>query len=93
VAVAGGRWTVEESFQQGKGLAGLDEHQVRTWTSWYRWSLFSMPAYAFVATMAATQGHQQNPSASALIALTCNEIAHLLSALFSAETDTQHVLG
>ena len=29
VRVAGRRWTVEESFQAGKGLAGLDEHQVR----------------------------------------------------------------
>ena len=25
VRVAGSRWTVEESFQAGKGLAGLDE--------------------------------------------------------------------
>ena len=29
VAVAGRRWRVEESFAQGKNLAGLDEHQVR----------------------------------------------------------------
>jgi SRSO17 transposase len=34
VRVAGRRWTVEETFQSGKGLAGLDEHQVRRWTSW-----------------------------------------------------------
>jgi SRSO17 transposase len=33
VRVAGRRWTVEETFQAGKGLAGLDEHQVRRWTS------------------------------------------------------------
>lgn len=26
VKVAGRRWTVEESFQSAKGLAGLDEH-------------------------------------------------------------------
>ena len=42
VRVAGRRWTVEESFQAGKGLAGLDEHQVRRWTSWQRWTLFAM---------------------------------------------------
>src|SRR6202171_1693358 len=28
VRVAGWRWKVEESFQTGKGLAGLDEHQI-----------------------------------------------------------------
>src|SRR5215469_7150220 len=37
VTVAGLRWTIEENFQAGKGLTGLDEHQVRRWTSWYRW--------------------------------------------------------
>src|SRR3954453_17335730 len=31
ITVAGRRWTIEESFQAGKGLAGLDEHQVRGW--------------------------------------------------------------
>ena len=93
VAVAERWWAVEEGFQKGKGLAGLDEHQVRRWTSWHRWSLFSMLAYAFVAAMAAAQGRKQNPPSSALVALTCNEIAHLLNALFAAETDTEHVQG
>ena len=41
VRVAGRRWTIEETFQTGKGLAGLDEHQVRRWTSWRRWTLLS----------------------------------------------------
>jgi SRSO17 transposase len=38
VRVAGRRWTIEECFQTGEGLAGLDEHQVRRWTSWRRWT-------------------------------------------------------
>jgi len=33
VTVAGLRWTIEENVQAGKGLTGLDEHQVRRWTS------------------------------------------------------------
>ncbi|WP_435822597.1 IS701 family transposase [Microbispora bryophytorum] len=37
VRVAGSRWQVEETFQSGKALAGLDEHQVRRYTSWSRW--------------------------------------------------------
>ncbi len=37
VATAGRRWMVEEDFQASNGLAALDEHQVRRWTSWYRW--------------------------------------------------------
>lgn len=37
VRTAGSRWRVEETFQAGKGLAGLDEHQVRRCSSWRRW--------------------------------------------------------
>jgi hypothetical protein len=33
--------------QAGKGLAGLDEHQVRRWTSWQRWTVFAMLAHAW----------------------------------------------
>lgn len=37
VKVAGSRWQVEETFQTEKGLAGLDEHQVRRYPSWASW--------------------------------------------------------
>ncbi|MET7304943.1 IS701 family transposase [Embleya sp. NPDC005575] len=80
VRVAGRRWTVEETFQSGKGLAGLDEHQVRRWTSWRRWVTLAMLAHAFLAITAA---HEQtrHPSPDGLIPLTCNEIQHLFTTL------------
>ncbi|MBB5792358.1 SRSO17 transposase [Streptomyces caelestis] len=46
VRVAGSRWRVEETFQSGKGLAGLDEHQVRRYASWSRWVTLAMLAHA-----------------------------------------------
>jgi hypothetical protein len=46
VPVAGQRWTIEKIFQTGKGLAGLDQHQVRRWTSWHRWATLAMLAHA-----------------------------------------------
>lgn len=46
--VAGRRWTVEETFRAGKGLTGLDEHQVRRWASWHRWVTLAMLAHAFL---------------------------------------------
>lgn len=76
VRVAGRRWTVEESFQAGKGLAGLDEHQVRRWTSWRRWTLLAMTAHALLAVIAARE-HAERPAPDGLIALTCNEIRRL----------------
>ena len=79
VRVAGRRWAIEESFQAGKGLAGLDEHQVRGWTSWRRWTLLAMIAHALLAVLA-TQDSQR-PTGTGLIGLTCNEIRRLLNLL------------
>ncbi len=80
VRVAGRRWTVEESFQTGKGLTGLDQHQVRTWRSWHRWTILVMLAHAFLAVVTATQRtvEQCNPS---LIRLSVNEFRRLFAAL------------
>jgi SRSO17 transposase len=78
VRVAGRRWTVEESFQAGKGLAGLDEHQVRRWTSWRRWTLLAMIAHALLAVIAARE-HTERPAPNGLIALTCSEIRRLFT--------------
>jgi SRSO17 transposase len=58
VRVAGRRWTIEESFQAGKGLAGLDERQVRRWTSWRRWTLLAMIAHALPTVIAAKRAHR-----------------------------------
>ena len=62
VTVAGLRWTIEENFQAGKGLAGLDEHQVRRWTSWYRWVTLAMLAAAFLTIAAAPEHAPARPS-------------------------------
>ncbi len=83
VRVAGRRWTVEESFQSGKGLAGLDQHQVRRWTSWRRWTLLAILAHAFLAVLAAT-AHDHDPQPDGLIPLTRNEIHHLLNTRYYA---------
>ncbi|GLW74687.1 transposase [Kitasatospora phosalacinea] len=78
VKVAGRRWTVEETFQAAKGLAGLDEHQVRRWTSWHRWTTLAMLAHAFLAVTAAIE--RAAPTAPGLAPLTCNEIRRLFAA-------------
>jgi hypothetical protein len=44
---------VEECVQQGKGQAGLDQHQVRTWHSFHRHTVLSMCAQALLAIAAA----------------------------------------
>lgn len=80
--MAGRRWAVEESFQAGKELAGLDEHQVRRWTSWHRWTVLAMLAHAFLAVTAATERARAAPPAG-LIPLTPNEIRRLFIGLLT----------
>jgi SRSO17 transposase len=77
VQVAGRRWTVEENFQASKELAGLDQHQVGRWASWYRWVTLAMLAAAFLAIAAATQ----DPAPDGYIPLTRNEISRLLTTI------------
>jgi SRSO17 transposase len=92
VTVAGTRWTTEENFQAGKGLAGLDEHQVRRWDSWYRWTTLAMLALAFLTITAATE-HARHPPPDDQIPLTRNEIAALFSTLIiNPVKDTPHRL-
>ncbi len=55
VRVAGQRWRIEESFQAAKTLTGLDQHQVRKWTSWHRWTTLAMLAHAFLAVATAAE--------------------------------------
>ncbi len=83
VRVAGRRWTIEETFQTGKGLAGLDEHQVRRWTSWQRWTLLAMLAHALLVVIAANE-HADRPAPAGMIPLTCSEIRRLLTILVVA---------
>nr|WP_017608521.1 transposase [Nocardiopsis xinjiangensis] len=92
VVAAARRWRVEESFAQGKNLAGLDEHRVRGWRPWHRWSLLAMVAYAFLV-LCRLRGLRRTRPPSDLVALPCNEIARLLHELFRVEHDLEHALG
>ena len=80
--MAGRRWTVEERIQTSKGLCGLDQHQVRRWRSWYRWTTLAMLAHAFLVVAALTD-NTRHPPPPGLISLTCNELQHLFAALLA----------
>ena len=87
--VAGRRWTIEESFAAGKELAALDEHQVRTWTSWKRWTALAILTHAFLSAMAATEPPPQGDS---LIRLTRNEIRRLIAAVTTPPHNHEHLM-
>ena len=78
VRVAGSRWQVEEAFQAGKGLCGLDQHQGAAGAA----GTGGDPglAYAFLVVAAVTE-HAQRPAPPWVVELTCSETQHLLAAL------------
>ena len=84
VHVAGLRWRIEEGFASAKELTGLDEHQVRSWTSWHRWTLIAMLAHAFLSVTAAAIATDHNDPA--LAPITRNELRHLLTITLIAAT-------
>jgi SRSO17 transposase len=51
VAVAGRRWTVEESLEAAKGEVGLDHYEVRHYHGWYRHITLAMLALAYLAVV------------------------------------------
>jgi SRSO17 transposase len=85
VKIAGIRWTTEENFQAGKGRAGLDEHQVRRWGSWYRWTTLAMLALAFLTVTRASLADDD-----AGLASSANEIRRMFTALCAQPRDQQH---
>jgi SRSO17 transposase len=98
VRVAGTRWKAEEGFAGGKELAGLDQHQVRTWTSWTRWTILAMIAHAFLSVMTAAQprpgarGVHRDEHGHELVPLTRNEIRRLFAGLLCQPRPIRHQL-
>jgi hypothetical protein len=80
VKVAGSRWKIENGFAASKELAALDEHQVRSWTSWQRWTILALLAHALLSVLASQADHGP-PPAGQLIPLTTREIRRLFTGL------------
>jgi hypothetical protein len=92
----GGRWRIEEDFENGKDL-GLDHYQVRSWVGWYRHLTLVMLALAFLTGICARMqasplagavpadkaALEQDPSAGepSMLGLTVPEVRHLLAHL------------
>jgi SRSO17 transposase len=53
VRAVGRRWSVEESFESGKELVGLDQYEVRRWDAWYRYITLAAVAHAFLCVLRA----------------------------------------
>jgi SRSO17 transposase len=103
VTAWGGRWRIEEDFEQGKDL-GLDHYEVRSFVGWYRHITLVMLALAFLVSIAAAahQPHQEpaltgeppaDPRPPDLWPLSVPEARHLLARLlFPAPSSVRLVI-
>ena len=62
ILAAGLRWNIEDDNKAGKDQLGLDQYQVRGWTSWHRHVTISMLAQAFLAVTRSGLGKDQPQS-------------------------------
>ena len=77
-------WSTECCFQNAKGAVGLDQHQVRRWDSWHRYTTLVMLAAAILTAIAANERRQ--PVEPGLIPLTVTEIRRLFAKLVTIVT-------
>jgi hypothetical protein len=57
VRVAGTHWSVEGCFEAAKGEVGLDHHEVRSWTGWYRHITLTPQALALLVVLRGVPSH------------------------------------
>ena len=88
IRVAGVRWSIECCFQTSKNAVGLDQHQVRRWDSWYRYTTLVMLAHAVLTVIATHERVRQQPEDHTLIPLTVNEIRRLFAKLIANTVHT-----
>ena len=60
VRAAGQRWAIETCFEESKQLLGMDQYEVRSWTSWYRHMTLVILAHDFLAMTKAAQQKKQH---------------------------------
>ena len=59
------RWCIETDLQIGKGEAGLDEYEVRSWQGWHHHMVLAMLAAAFLLTLRLDWGEKDAPDHAA----------------------------
>lgn len=88
VRIAGTRWCIETCFQTAKGTVGLDEHQVRRWGSWYRYTTLVLLAHAVLTVIAVGERGRTPAPGKDLIPLTVKEIRHLFAKMIANTVHT-----
>jgi SRSO17 transposase len=59
--VAASRWPIETEFRCNKGLVGLDEYEVRSWSGWHHHITMSLLASAFLLCLQQDWGGKRGP--------------------------------
>jgi hypothetical protein len=61
IQALGGRWSIEQCFEVGKGEVGLDDYEGRSWHGWYRHMTLCLLAQAFLTVLQIRSGGNELP--------------------------------
>jgi SRSO17 transposase len=74
--IASTRYTIEQCFEEAKDDLGLDQYEVRSWSSWHRHVTLTMMALAWLASVRAKLA---DPSSSLARAVAAEERAYTMA--------------
>ena len=56
--MSGSRYWIERTFEDGKGIAGLGDYQVRSWTGWHHHMTMTLLAMLYILMLALDMGEK-----------------------------------
>jgi SRSO17 transposase len=83
--MSGSRYWIERAFEDGKGIAGLADYQVRSWTGWHHHMTMTLLAMLYLLTLTMDLGEKAD-------FLTVQDVKEILEVIMPKRTVTRQEL-
>ena len=83
--MSGSRYWIERAFEDGKGIAGLADYQVRSWTGWHHHMTMTLLAMLYILTLTMDLGEKAD-------FLTVQDVKEILEVIMPKRTVTRQEL-
>jgi len=83
--MSGSRYWIERTFEDGKGIAGLAEYQVRSWTGWHHHMTMTLLAMLYLMSLTMDLGEKAE-------FLTVQDVKEILEVIMPKRTVTKQEL-
>jgi hypothetical protein len=83
--MSGSRYWIERTFEDGKGIAGLADYQVRSWTGWHHHMTMTLLAMLYILMLTMDLGEKAD-------FLTVQDVKEILEVIMPKEKVTKREL-